>query len=155
MLCVTPGGTGSPWIQRGTAMRPGALSVLAITPILWLVAMLSSAHAFDLNGAWASDVKLCSKIFERKGTAFSFRHESELHGSGFIIEGKTIRGKAAKCAIKARKDDGEIINLVASCATDIMLSDVQFSLRVVTENKVLRTFPGMEGIEVAYDRCPL
>ena len=42
---------------------------------------------------------------------------------------------------------------MAACATDIMLSNVQFSLRVVNENKVSRIFPGMEGMELAYDRC--
>jgi hypothetical protein len=136
-------------------MRPGTLLVIAAAPILGLAPTFSSAHAFDLNGAWASDAKFCSNIFERKGKALSFRRESELHGSGFIIDGNTIRGKAAKCAIKARKDAGEIINLVATCATDIMLSDVQFSMRIINDNKVSRIFPGMEGMELTYDRCLL
>jgi hypothetical protein len=44
---------------------------------------------------------------------------------------------------------------VAACATDIMLSDVQFSLRVINDDKVSRIFPGMEGIELSFDRCSL
>jgi hypothetical protein len=44
---------------------------------------------------------------------------------------------------------------MAACATDLMLSDVQFSLKMVNENRVFRIFPGMEGIELSYDRCPL
>jgi hypothetical protein len=136
-------------------MRPGRLLVIAIVQILGLTSALSPAHAFDLNGAWASDANLCSKIFENNGKEISFHRDSELHGSGFIIDGKTIRGKAAKCAIKTRKDAGDIINLIASCATDIMLSNMQFSLRVVNEDKISRIFPGMEGMELSYDRCPL
>ena len=36
-----------------------------------------------------------------------------------------------------------------------MLSDVQFSLKIVNDNKVSRVFPGMEGIELSFDRCSL
>ena len=78
-----------------------------------------------------------------------------MHGSGFVVEGNSIRGKAAKCTIKARRQEGEILHLIAACATDIMLSDVQFSLKIVNDNKVSRVFPGMEGIELAFDRCSL
>ena len=69
--------------------------------------------------------------------------------------GNSIKGKAAKCTLKARRQEGEILHLIAACATDIMLSDVQFSLKIVNDNKVSRVFPGMEGIELAFDRCSL
>jgi hypothetical protein len=48
-----------------------------------------------------------------------------------------------------------MLQLIAACATDIMLSDVQFSLKIVSDNKVSRIFPGMEGIELSFDRCSL
>jgi hypothetical protein len=128
---------------------------LSIIPIAGVLLLSSSSHAFDLAGAWATDAKLCSKIFKRKGKSVSFRPESEVYGSGFIVDGSSIRGKAAKCTIKARRQEGEILHLIAACATDIMLSDVQFSLKIVSDNKVSRIFPGMEGIELSFDRCSL
>jgi hypothetical protein len=103
----------------------------------------------------ATDANICSKIFKRKGKSVSFRPESEVYGSGFIVDGSSIRGKAAKCTIKARRQEGEILHLIAACATDIMLSDVQFSLKIISDNKVSRIFPGMEGIELSFDRCSL
>jgi hypothetical protein len=57
-------------------------------------------------------------------------------------------------SLKAKKDDGTTINLVAACASDIMLSSVQFSLKEVDANSVIRLFPGMEGMEIKYARCP-
>jgi hypothetical protein len=128
---------------------------LSIIPIAGVLILSSSSHAFDLAGAWATDAKLCPKIFQRKGKSISFRPESEVYGSGFIVEGNSIRGKAAKCTIKARRQEGEMLQLIAACATDIMLSDVQFSLKIVSDNKVSRIFPGMEGIELSFDRCSL
>ena len=118
------------------------------------IAMSGSATAFDLNGAWASDAGNCAKIFERKGSQVAFTEMSDVYGGGFMIEGDQIIGKFARCRIKARKDEGATINLVAACATDIMLQSVQFSLRELDANNVIRMFPGMEGMEIRYARCP-
>jgi hypothetical protein len=119
-----------------------------------VIAMPGSAAAFDLNGAWASDADNCAKVFVRKGGQLTFADMSDVFGGGFIIEGDQITGKFARCRIKAKKDDGATINLVAACASDIMLQNVQFSLREVDANSVNRMFPGMEGMEIKYARCP-
>jgi hypothetical protein len=116
--------------------------------------MSGKAAAFDLNGAWASDADNCAKVFVRKGPQISFAEMSDVFGGGFIIEGDQINGKYARCRIKAKKDDGATINLVATCASDIMLQNVQFSLKEVDANTVIRTFPGMSGMEIKYARCP-
>jgi hypothetical protein len=118
------------------------------------IAISGCASAFDLNGAWASDADNCAKVFVRKGAQMSFADMSDVFGGGFIIEGDQITGKFARCRIKAKKDDGATINLVAACASDIMLQNVQFSLREVDANTVIRMFPGMEGMEIRYARCP-
>jgi hypothetical protein len=34
-----------------------------------------------------------------------------------------------------------------------MLSSVQFSLKEVDANAVIRMFPGMDGMEIKYARC--
>jgi hypothetical protein len=131
--------------------KNAALSMLIVGAS---VAMRSPVVAFDLNGAWASDADNCTRVFVRKGTQVSFAEMSDVYGGGFIIEGDQINGKLARCRIKAKKDDGKTINLVAACASDIMLQNVQFSLREVDANSVIRMFPGMEGMEIKYARCP-
>jgi len=118
------------------------------------IAMSDPAFAVDLNGAWASDADNCAKVFVRKGTQVTFADMSDVYGGGFIIEGDLITGKFARCRIKARKDEGATINLIAACASDIMLQSVQFSLKEMDANNVIRMFPGMEGMEIRYARCP-
>jgi len=118
------------------------------------LATSGSAAAFDLNGAWASDADNCTKVFVRKGSQVTFADMSDVYGGGFIIEGDQITGKYGRCRIKAKKDDGKTINLVAACASDIMLQNVQFSLKEADANNVIRMFPGMEGMEIKYARCP-
>ncbi len=133
------------------------LSVGAASAALLLAASVATpgaALALDLNGAWASAANNCAKVFVRHGAQLTFTDMSDVYGGGFIIDGDQITGKYARCRIKAKKDDGKTINLIAACATDIMLQDVQFYLREVDANKMIRMFPGMERMEINYVRCP-
>jgi hypothetical protein len=135
--------------------RPVKFAIAAVA----LAGLLFSreARAVDLAGAWASHADECGKVFERKGRAnqIGFTAMSDQHGGGFIIEADRLRGKFAICKIKSRREDGQTVNIIARCTTDIMLSNVQFSLKVLEPNKILRLFPGMPDIEISYERCPI
>lgn len=134
----------SPWKLTGSAAL--VLSLLLAAPV--------RADALDLNGAWASDADQCVKVFDRQKGQLGFTEMSDVYGGGFIIDGDQIIGKYARCKIKARKIDGMNVNLIAACATDIMLSSVQFSLKELDADSIARLFPGMEGMEIRYHRCP-
>jgi hypothetical protein len=114
----------------------------------------AQAWAFDLTGAWASSADQCGKVFKKNGNTVAFVQDSDLYGSGFVADANQLRGRTAQCTIKSRKEVGDTVNLLAACATDIMLSSVQFSLKVLDDNKISRLFPGMEGMEITYYRCP-
>ena len=133
---------------------PQKLAASAALLLGSLLVMAGRADAFDLNGAWASDADQCAKVFVRQGGRLGFAEMSDVYGGGFIIDGDQIIGKFARCRIKARKDDGMNVNLVAACATDIMLSSVQFSLKELDANSVARLFPGIDEMEIRYHRCP-
>lgn len=127
-----------------------------VVPIYSAAVLLgTSARAFDLSGVWSSNAAECDSVFVKRGRSISFRKESDLHGSGFIVESSRIRGKLASCRIKSRKEDGNMIYMVAGCATDIMLSDVEFALKIVDDNKIVRLFPGLPEMEYSYERCPI
>jgi hypothetical protein len=119
-----------------------------------LLTLAGRVDAVELNGAWAGDADQCAKVFVRQGGKLGFTEMSDVYGGGFIIDGDQIVGKFARCRIKARKDDGANVNLVAACATDIMLSSVQFSLKELDANSIVRLFPGIEDMEISYHRCP-
>ena len=133
-------------LRRMTALAAALLASQFVTG--------SRADALDLNGAWASDADSCAKVFARQGGQLGFTDMSDVYGGGFIIDGDQIIGKFARCRIKTRKDNGPNVNLIAACATDIMLSSVQFSLKELDANSLARLFPGMEDMEIRYHRCP-
>jgi hypothetical protein len=126
------------------------------TATLWagLAVLACSAHAADLTGAWATDLGACDKVFERKGKQISFRRDSDMYGSGFVIDGRRIRGRTANCTVTKTSEADGVVHMLASCATDIMYSNVQFSVKVLEEGKISRIFPGIEGMELPYYRCP-
>ena len=120
-----------------------------------LGASAGTAAALDLDGAWATSSDQCEKVFARQGGRLTFTEMSDAYGGGFMIDGDQITGKFARCRIKTRKDSGPDVNLLASCATDIMLSTVQFSLKQLDADSIVRQFPGLEDMEIRYHRCPM
>jgi hypothetical protein len=115
----------------------------------------STAGARDLTGLWATDASKCDNVFTRNGNNFSVARDADLHGSGFIIDGRRIVTQLAKCDIKTSKEDGQVTHLMLSCATDVMLSNVQASFKVVSDDRLLRIFPGGSDMEIPYERCTL
>lgn len=133
--------------------------LILITAIATSSCLISpqKANAFDLTGAWATSANQCSKVFARKGRAnqVNFTNFSGVYGGGFIAEANHLRGKFEKCSIKSSKKSEQVINLVVMCASGIMVSNVQFFLKVLDDNTISREFPGMEGMEVKYHRCQI
>jgi hypothetical protein len=136
-------------MMMGRRFATGAAMMVA------MVVGTAPARAIDLTGAWATDAAQCTKVFEKKGNQIAFSELSDLYGSGFVIDGDRIRGKAASCTIKSRKEEGDTLHLLANCASEIMLQTVQFSLKVLTKDSISRIFPGMEGMSINYYRCTL
>lgn len=97
----------------------------------------------------------CQEVFEKKGPQLSFVQGFGPYGNGFIVEGNQIRGRIARCAIRTRREQGAVINFIAVCSTDIAIDTMQFRLRVEGPNKVVREFPGMPDMEIAYEQCAM
>ncbi|WP_420966803.1 hypothetical protein [Bradyrhizobium sp. B120] len=137
-------------------MNPGG-KLRAIVVVGMIFALPDHALAFDLAGAWATSANQCGKVFARKGRAnqVTFTNFSGVYGGGFIAEADRLRGKFENCKIKSRKDDSKDINIIVSCASGIMVSNVQFFLKVVDDDTITREFPGVEGMQVSYHRCKL
>ena len=136
-------------------MTTSRLSAFSLLVSLCYVSLGAPAEAADLTGAWTTDASVCNKVFVKSGARVSFAKDSELSGGGLIIEGREIRGPAATCRIKAAKEDSAVTHMILTCATDIMLSDVQFSIRSVNANEIFRMFPNMPGMETKYYRCSM
>ena len=141
--------------SRGLRSGNAALGISLVLMFVVLAVGAPGARGADITGAWATDVGACDKIFQKKGNVLTLSNRSDTYGGGFVIDGTNIRGKTANCKIKNRREDGNSVYLIASCATDIMLSDVELALKIIDKDRVTRFFPGMPELELpAYYRCP-
>jgi hypothetical protein len=126
--------------------------------LLTLLASLSfspAAHAADLNGAWASDTSVCSKVFVKSDNRISFLPDAELYGGGFLVEGDRATGTFQKCNLKSIKDNGSEVHLTAACSTGVGVSDLQITVKVVGRDKITVSSNGSVDIATPYVRCPI
>ena len=114
-----------------------------------------STHAADINGAWASDASVCSKVFVKSNNRISFTPDAELYGGGFLVEGGRATGTFQKCNIKSMKDEGTDVHLIAACSTGVEVSDLQFNVKVVGHDKITVSSSGSVNITTPYVRCPI
>jgi hypothetical protein len=117
-----------------------ATAIMAGTVLL----SLQKLNAFELTGAWTTSADKCGKVFARRGRA---------NQVNFTAEANRLRGKSESFSIKSKKESDQSLNLVVSCASGVMLSNVQFFLKVLDDNTISREFPGMEGMDMKYRRC--
>ena len=114
---------------------------------------MAEARAFELTGAWAGHADLCSQVFTKKDGKVVYAEFSELFGSGFVVDGDRIMGRAGTCTIKSRKQEGDSLELSAACASTIMTQDVRFSLKIIDDNTISRSFAEISGMTLNYTRC--
>ena len=134
-------------------MISSSARILLISSAIFLLFGVS-AHSFELNGAWANDPSICSKIFVKQNAKLAMTKDADNYGSGFIVDGNQVRGKLASCNIKSRKEDAGLVHLITSCSTDVALQTVQMSFKIDSENQITRIFPGVPEMSTSYTRCP-
>jgi hypothetical protein len=83
------------------------------------------------------------------------RFHSYRLANGPLLTVTRLEEETARCTIKSRKQVGDALNLLTACATDIMLQNVEFTVKFLDDNKISRLFPGMEGMEITYCRSAL
>jgi hypothetical protein len=131
-----------------------SVPVITVALALLCVSPLRADERFVAEGSWASDIEHCDKIFVRQGGRTVLSQDSDLYGGGFVIDGNRVTGKMARCVIKSRKDVGDTVHMLADCASDIMYSSVQLSMKVRDKDSITRIFPGMDEVQINYQRCP-
>jgi hypothetical protein len=136
-------------------MGISARFTLAVLTLSSSLSLTPGAWAADLNGAWAQDPTVCSKVFRKDGNKILFTSNAELYGSGVLIEGKQATGSFQKCRIKSTRTDGDVLHVLAACSTGVLVSDTEVTVKVVDENNITLTLDGSDPIEHSLVRCSM
>jgi hypothetical protein len=131
------------------------MRTFAATLGVCLLACAAEAQTVNFDGAWANNEGSCAKVFVKRGNKVSLAKDSDMHGSGFIVDGNQLRGKVAACTIKSRKMDGAVLLVHAVCSTDVALQNVVFGMKPEGANKIIRVFQGIPELDTPFYRCPM
>jgi len=119
------------------------------------VSVSLSAHADEIDGAWANDASVCSQVFTKTNNKVSFTPNSELYGGGLLIEGKRAIGTFEKCNIKSIKRDGANVRVVASCSTGVMAEETEATIKIIDKDNITVSVAGPVNTETPFVRCPM
>ena len=119
------------------------------------VSVSLSAHADEIDGAWANDASVCSQVFTKTNNKVSFTPNSELYGGGLLIEGKQATGTFEKCNIKSIKRDGANVRVVASCSTGVMAEETEATIKIIDKDNITLSVAGSVNTEAPLVRCPM
>jgi hypothetical protein len=119
------------------------------------VSLCLSAHAAELDGAWANDASVCNQVFTKTNNKVSFTPNSELYGGGLLIEGKRATGTFQKCNIKSIKRDGANVRVVASCSAGVMAEETEAAIKIIDKNNITISVAGPVNTETPLVRCPM
>ena len=119
------------------------------------VSVSLSAHADEIDGAWANDASVCSQVFTKTNNKVSFTPNSELYGGGLLIEGKRATGTFEKCNIKSIERDGANVRVVASCSTGVMAEEREATIKIIDKDNITVSVAGPVNTETPFVRCPM
>ena len=119
------------------------------------VSVSLSAHADEIDGAWANDASVCSQVFTKTNNKVSFTPNSELYGGGLLFEGKRAIGTFEKCNIKSIKRDGANVRVVASCSTGVMAEETEATIKIIDKDNITVSVAGPVNTETPFVRCPM
>ena len=129
---------------------------LRLSQMLFSIGLLVTipVHAAEVNGVWIKNVRdwakreaICSRALGKENNEIVV-YERDI----FIVKDNEIIGASAKCKIKARKDDGQLIRLLVACPSEI--AENQLTFRADGPDEMTRIFPGMTQMNTKYFRCP-
>jgi hypothetical protein len=140
--------------NRKLAMRHLAATARAGLVFAITCTFCTVAIANDLTGTWASSADICDKLFVKQGGKVAFVKNADEVGSGLIINGNRLQGKLGTCTINSRQQKGDVVHLKAMCSTQVATHSMEFSYKILSEDRIAQVFSGLSGSSVQYIRCP-
>lgn len=124
---------------------------LAAASLVLLSAAASAAERLD--GAWATGDASCDEAFVKKNGKLAMK-PGMLEGlTGFIVNGKHIRGAHASCDVLSSKQKGDVTTMLLGCKSAIIFDTMSVSLRFEGDDSFVRLDPDFPEIQTRYKRC--
>ncbi len=134
-------------MQQNRMLLRASLSVALLA-----MSQAAGAAADRLQGAWVTDATTCDTVFSKRNGQFTLKRDAE-GWSGFIVNGKRIRGTNATCSLVSSKQKDEVTTVLLSCADKIIFQSVSISIRFENDDRIVRFDPEFPEVQTIYKRC--
>lgn len=107
-----------------------------------------------LQGAWSIDSGICAQVFTFKDGKPRFLKEEGIIASGFIVDGRNVRGLQESCRVTGSRlaaQAGRTLSL--NCLTSVSDMSRSETVRLQDDDTLVVVDPAMPDIPITYYRC--
>jgi hypothetical protein len=109
----------------------------------------------QLAGAWTQSSADCNKLFQRRGSALTFRQPVDQFAQATIIESQRIRLPTGVCRLERASRRGGVLEVSGECQDSISYTSRTAYIKLKSKNEIVFNPNGDSALDTSMTRCPL
>ena len=109
----------------------------------------------QLRGAWAPSAGDCDKLFQRRGSALTYRQPVDQFAQAAIIESQRIRLPTGICRLERASHEGGALKVSGGCQDSINYTSQTAYMKLRSKNEIVFNPNGDPALDTSMTRCPL
>ncbi|HKN29034.1 MAG TPA: HlyD family efflux transporter periplasmic adaptor subunit [Roseiarcus sp.] len=119
------------------------------------VAEVAPESLAQLRGAWAQSTDDCKKLFQRRGSALTYRQPVDQFARAVIIESQRIRLPTGVCRLERASHEGGALKLSGECQDSISYTPQTAYVKLRSKDEIVFNPNGDPALDTSMMRCAL
>ena len=109
----------------------------------------------QLTGAWAQSTDDCKKLFQRRGSALTYRQPVDQFAQAVIIESQRIRLPTGVCRLERASHEGGALKVSGECQDSISYTQQSAYVKLRSKDEIVFNPNGDPALDTSMMRCAL
>ena len=109
----------------------------------------------QLEGAWTQSAADCNKLFQRRGSALTFRQPVDPFAQAAIIESQRIRLPTGVCRLERASRRGGALEVSGECQDSISYTSRTAYIKLRSKNEIVFNPTSDSALDTSMMRCSL
>ncbi len=119
------------------------------------VAEVAPESLAQLKGAWAQSTNDCKKLFQRRGSALTYRQPVDQFAQAVIIESQRIRLPRGVCRLERASHEGGALKVSGECQDSISYTQQTAYVKLSSKDEIVFNPNGDPALNTTMMRCAL
>ncbi len=119
------------------------------------VAEVAPESLAQLRGAWAQSTDDCKKLFQRRGSALTYRQPVDRFAQAVIIESQRIRLPTGVCRLERASHEGGALKVSGECQNSISYTSQTAYVKLRSKDEIVFNTNGDPALNTSMMRCAL